>query len=116
MQKREPLYTEAMGIWKEALGETHPYYALSLNNLSDLYKKTDQFAKAEHLLLENSQIVLKNLLSNFTVFSEKEKANYITNTISLLETNNSFLYNYRKASLLIPLSKTTLTSNLFSNL
>ena len=96
--KAETLYMEAMGIRKKALGETHPDYATSLENLVLLYASMNQYKKGEPLLIQNSQIVLKNLLNDFTVLSEKEKGNYFTNTISLLDNNNSFIYNYRKAS------------------
>jgi hypothetical protein len=33
----EPLYREALAIRRETLGEVHPYYATSLNNLAELY-------------------------------------------------------------------------------
>jgi hypothetical protein len=34
----EPLYKEALAIRKKVLGENHPDYASSLNNLASLYK------------------------------------------------------------------------------
>ena len=36
--KAEPLYRQALEIRKRALGENHPGYATSLNNLAVLYK------------------------------------------------------------------------------
>jgi hypothetical protein len=33
----EPLYKEALAIRKKVLGENHPDYARSLNNLASLY-------------------------------------------------------------------------------
>lgn len=95
--KAELLNMQAMSIRKKVLGEFHPDFANSLANLAVLYTSMGQYDKAEPLLLQNSQIVLKNLLSNFTVFSEKEKGNYLNNIVSLIESNNSFIYNYRKA-------------------
>ena len=35
--RAEPLYRQALEIWKKALGEGHPDYAKSLNNLAGLY-------------------------------------------------------------------------------
>ena len=35
--KAEPLFTQALQIRKEALGEDHPDYIQSLNNLAALY-------------------------------------------------------------------------------
>ena len=37
----EPLYKQALEIRKKALGEAHPDYATSLNNLALLYKNMD---------------------------------------------------------------------------
>ena len=34
----EPLYKQAMEIRRTALGERHPAYATSLNNLAELYR------------------------------------------------------------------------------
>ena len=36
--KAEPLYRQALEIRKRALGENHPDYATSLNNLAGLYQ------------------------------------------------------------------------------
>ena len=37
--KAEPLFRQALEIRKKALGEEHPYYAFSLNNLAGLYPR-----------------------------------------------------------------------------
>jgi CHAT domain-containing protein len=97
-QKAEAMYLEVIRIEKETLGETHPDYAVSLNNLAELYQHMGKQVKAETLLLQNSRVILKNLLNNFVILSASEKQTYLNNTLLLLETNNSFLYTYKKAS------------------
>jgi tetratricopeptide (TPR) repeat protein len=48
----ETLYRQASEIWRAALGEHHPDYALSLNNLAGLYRATGRYAEAEPLFRE----------------------------------------------------------------
>ena len=45
----EPLYMQAMEIRRTALGERHPDYATSLNNLAELYRAMGRHAEAEPL-------------------------------------------------------------------
>ena len=45
----EPLYKQAMEIRRTALGERHPDYATSLNNLAGLYDAMGRQAEAEEL-------------------------------------------------------------------
>ena len=45
----EPLYKQAMEIRRTALGERHPDYATSLNNLAVLYDAMGRQAEAEEL-------------------------------------------------------------------
>ena len=47
----EPLYLQAMEIRRIALGERHPDYATSLNNLAALYRAMGRHAEAEPLYL-----------------------------------------------------------------
>ena len=47
--KAEPLYRQALEIRKKVLGENHPDYADSLNNLAVLYQAMGDYAKAEPL-------------------------------------------------------------------
>jgi len=54
--KAEPLYIEAMNIRKEVLGDKHPSYATSLNNLALLYNNMGNYAKAEPLYIEAMKI------------------------------------------------------------
>lgn len=94
----EQLFIKVMGIFKDILGEDHPDYAAVLNNLAVLYQNMGKFDKAETLLAQTKSIETKNLLNVFTVLSEKEKADYITQQSSLNHTANSFLYNYPSAT------------------
>ena len=94
----EKYFIQTKEIMKKALGEDHPSYSVAVNNLSDLYVKTGQFKKAEPGLLQASKIILQNILNTFTVLSESEKNNYLKSTIYVFEKNNSFLYQYKKAS------------------
>jgi tetratricopeptide (TPR) repeat protein len=43
------LYKRALGIWEQALGETHPQVAGPLNNLADLYTERGKYGEAERL-------------------------------------------------------------------
>ena len=47
--KAEPLCRQALAIGKRVLGENHPDYAHSLNNLAMLYQAMGDYAKAEPL-------------------------------------------------------------------
>ena len=47
--KAESLYQQALAIAKNAFGEQHPDYALSLYNLAVSYDSIDEYAKAEPL-------------------------------------------------------------------
>ncbi len=94
-EKAEPLYKQANEIWKNTLGENHPTYSNGLNNLAALYISLGQFKKAEPLLLHFSKVIMQNMLSSFSILSEKEKENYLARNIALNELNNSFLYDYK---------------------
>ncbi len=52
----EPLYKQVMEIRRAALGERHPDYASSLNNLAALYDAMGRHADAEPLLKESTEI------------------------------------------------------------
>ena len=47
--RAEPLYRQALEIRKKALGEEHPDYAQSLNNLAALYRAMGAYDRAEPL-------------------------------------------------------------------
>ena len=47
--RAEPLYRQALEIRKKVLGEEHPDYATSLNNLAELYCAMGAYDRAEPL-------------------------------------------------------------------
>lgn len=96
--KAEALYLEAVRLRKMILGETHPYYSETQNDLALLYTQMGQYKKAEPLFLSSSNILLQNIAGTFSILSEKEKGKYLDYNNEIIECNNSFLYNYSKAS------------------
>jgi tetratricopeptide (TPR) repeat protein len=52
----EPLCRQAVEIKRVALGESHPDFATSLNNLAMLYEATGNFAAAEPLYRQALEI------------------------------------------------------------
>jgi CHAT domain-containing protein/Tfp pilus assembly protein PilF len=54
--KAEPLYVQAMEIRRGSVGEEHPRYATSLNNLASLYQSMGEYAKAELLYVQALKI------------------------------------------------------------
>ena len=52
----EPLCKQAMEIYRTALGEQHPSYATSLNNLAGLYDAMGRHAEAEPLCKQAMEI------------------------------------------------------------
>jgi tetratricopeptide (TPR) repeat protein len=57
----EPLYRQAMAIRRQCLGEQHPDFATSLNNLAALYRSTGRYEEAEPLFRQAMEIWLKAL-------------------------------------------------------
>jgi CHAT domain-containing protein len=54
--RAEPLFRQALAICKRALGEQHPDYAGSLNNLAGLYLSQGDYARAEPLFRQGLEI------------------------------------------------------------
>ena len=54
--RAEPLLPPGAGDPEEALGEDHPDYATSLNNLAVLYQAMGDYARAEPLLRQAMEI------------------------------------------------------------
>lgn len=98
LAKAAPLFMLAKDIWKKKLGEKNPSYATALENLAMVYQTQGQYLQAENLLKEIKKIQAANLFSTLGILSEKEKGNYISNSLTLNNIQNSFLFNYRKAS------------------
>lgn len=94
----ETFYLEALRLRKTILGEEHPFYSETQNDLALLYSRVGEYKKAEELFLSSSNILLRNIASAFTVLSEKEKRNYLDAKKDIIDCNNSFLYNYPGAS------------------
>ena len=59
--RAEPLYLQCREIEKKALGEEHPSYATTLNNLAALYQSMGDYARAEPLYLQCKEIEKKAL-------------------------------------------------------
>ena len=59
--RAEPLYRQALEIKKKALGEGHPDYATSLNNLAALYHAMGDYDRAEPLYRQALEIKKKAL-------------------------------------------------------
>ena len=59
--RAERLYLQCKEIQKKALGEEHPDYAQTLNNLALLYQSMGDYARAEPLYLECKEIQKKTL-------------------------------------------------------
>ena len=57
--KAVPLAEKARGIWKETLGERHPDYAISLNNLAGLHQAMGDH-KAALPLYQKALAILKD--------------------------------------------------------
>ena len=62
--RAEPLYRQALEICKKVLGENHPDYATSLNNLAVLYHSQGDYARAEPLFRQALEIRKKALGEN----------------------------------------------------
>ena len=61
LKKSETLYKKALEIKKKVLGEEHPDYAMSLNNLGILYKITGDYKAVEPLYKQALEIKKKTL-------------------------------------------------------
>ena len=49
LAQAEPLYRRSLAIWKKALGPEHPNVAMSLENISELYRKIEKTDEAKQL-------------------------------------------------------------------
>jgi tetratricopeptide (TPR) repeat protein len=65
----EPYYKQALEIYKKALGEEHPDYAMSLNNLGVLYSEMGDYKSAEPYYKEGLEIYKKALGENHTDYA-----------------------------------------------
>lgn len=91
--KAEELFLQALDMRKKILGENHSDYLKSLNDLVAHYLLTGQYAKAEPFFIEATAGTIQSLRRTFAVLSEKEKGNYLSNRVKLMDAGNSFLFN-----------------------
>jgi hypothetical protein len=64
----EPLYKQAMKLYRTALGEGHPDYANTLNNLALLYDAMGRHAEAEPPLLRTWRFITRLWLKSISAF------------------------------------------------
>jgi tetratricopeptide (TPR) repeat protein len=60
LNEAEPLFIEALRIWKASLPEGHPRISGSLNNLASLYADQNRFSEAKILVDELDAMRLKH--------------------------------------------------------
>ena len=60
-ERAEPLYIQCIEIEKKVLGEEHPDYGTTINNLALLYESMGDYARAEPLLIQCKKIRQKVL-------------------------------------------------------
>ncbi|NEO91069.1 MAG: CHAT domain-containing protein, partial [Moorea sp. SIO3G5] len=77
----EPLYRQALALWKKLLGEDHPDVADSLNNLAALYWAQGDPTSALNFFSQGLEVQEKNLDYNLGTGSESQKQDYL-NTLS----------------------------------
>lgn len=97
-KKAEPYLLQTAAIRKKILGEKNRDYAVSLVNLAGNYSDMELYAKAEPLYLQSNKIIIENILNTFSILSEKEKTSFLEGDLMVADYNNSFLYNYPRAS------------------
>ena len=59
----EPLYVDALAMWKKLLGEEHPDVAQSMNNLAALYYSQGKYEEAIKCNQMHKTIFFKTRLS-----------------------------------------------------
>uniref|UniRef100_UPI001951A6C2 CHAT domain-containing protein n=1 Tax=Halomicronema sp. CCY15110 TaxID=2767773 RepID=UPI001951A6C2 len=72
----EPLYVEALAIWREQLGNRHPDVAASLNNLAELYRAQGNIAQAVPAFQAGLEIEEWNLELNLATLTEVQRRDY----------------------------------------
>jgi CHAT domain-containing protein/tetratricopeptide (TPR) repeat protein len=83
--KAEPFYEQALAIRKKSLGEAHPDYASSLNNLAVLYESQGHYAKAEPFY-EQALAILKKSLGE----AHPDYASSLNNLAALYESQGQY--------------------------
>ncbi len=75
-----PLYRQALEIIRTALGEDHPDYATSLNNLAMLYAATGRASEAMPLMEQAAAIDDRMIGQILAIGSERQRAAFL-NTV-----------------------------------
>ena len=86
-QKSEPLYLQALELYKRLLGDNHPLVATSLSNLAYLYQSQGRYPEAEPLYLEAINIATQVLGENHP------------HTQTIMENYKTMLWQLRQAEL-----------------
>ncbi len=73
----EPLYKEALFIFKQQLGNNHPDVAQTLNNLATLYWNQGKYPEADELFSQGLQVEEYNFSQNLIAGDEFQKQAYI---------------------------------------
>ena len=84
----EPWYQQCVEVVKSRLGENHPHYATSLNNLAGLYKNQGKYEKAEPLYTQALELTKQVLGENHPDYADS------LNNLALLYDNQG---KYEKA-------------------
>ena len=63
-EQAEPLYLQALELYKRLLGDNHPDVAMSLNNLAGLYEAQGRYEQAEPLYLQALELYKRLLGDN----------------------------------------------------
>jgi tetratricopeptide (TPR) repeat protein len=83
----EPLFLQALELYKRILGENHPHYATSLYCLAYLHDKQGKYNKAEPFYLQALNIYEQRLGSNHPNTCSCRQ--YLGNLRSKMNSNNS---------------------------
>ena len=84
-EEAEPLYLQALQLWRSLLGESHPDVATSLNNLAGLYRSQGRYEEAEPLYLQALQL-WRSLLGE----SHPDVATSLNNLAGLYESQGRY--------------------------
>jgi tetratricopeptide (TPR) repeat protein len=81
-EEAEPLYLQALDMFRQSLGEEHPNIALNLNNLANIYTSQGRYEEAEPLYLQALDMFRQSLgdehphtqtvLKNYQIFLEEK--------------------------------------------
>jgi tetratricopeptide (TPR) repeat protein len=83
--RAEPLLREAREIRKKALGEAHPHYADSLDNLAWLYVSTGEYARAEPLLRQALAVMSTFSSGTAAALGERQRLRLLAQARSTLD-------------------------------